>query len=339
MQKIRLGKSEMEVTRIGFGGIPIQRLNEEESIRVVRFALDRGINWIDTANGYSNSEKRVGKAIKGYAREDLFIFTKGPGRDPKTIREQIELSLKRLDISYIDLYQFHMVPSREVWGRMKKNGTREAVRRLRDEGIIRHLGASAHTEEAALAVLEDPEIEVFQYPFNFIVENEGKVILEQCQKRDIGFIAMKPFAGGVLESASPCIRFLLQFDGLVTDPGFERSVEVEEVAMLAFENKPLSDRDSRIIQQLREELGSHFCRRCGYCTPCAHGVKIIPLMTMDSIVKRSSMEFLKNDWSHEAAMSAEKCIECGECEDKCPYQLPIMEQIRQGADILKRVIS
>ena len=339
MQKVRLGKSEMTVTRIGFGGIPIQRLNEEESIRVVRFALDAGINWIDTAHGYSSSEERVGKAIKGYTRRELFIYTKGPGRDPKTIRKQIELSLKRLDISYIDLYQFHIVPSREVWGKMKDNGTRDAVRRLRDEGIIRHIGASAHTEQAALAVLEDPEIEVFQYPFNFIVENEGKIILEQCRKRDIGFIAMKPFAGGVLESASPCIRFLLQFEDLVTDPGFERSAEVEEVAALVRENKPLSNQDRRIIQQLKEELGSHFCRRCGYCTPCAHGVQIIPLMTMDSIVKRFSIEFLESGWPGEASMSAEKCIECGECEDKCPYQLSIMEQILQGAEILKRVIS
>lgn len=339
MQKIRLGKSEMAVTRIGFGGIPIQRLNEEESIRVVRVALDAGINWIDTAHGYSSSEERVGRAIKGYTRGELFIFTKGPGRDPKTIREQIELSLKRLDISYIDLYQFHIVPSREVWGKMKENGTRETVRRLRDEGIIRHIGASAHTEEAALAVLEDREIEVLQYPFNFIVENEGKVILEKCRKRDIGFIAMKPFAGGVLGSASPCIRFLLQFEDLVTDPGFERSAEVEEVAALSRENKPLSDQDRRIIHQLREELGSHFCRRCGYCTPCAHGVQIIPLMTMDSIVKRFPMEFLKSGWTREAAISAEKCSECGECEEKCPYQLPIMEQIRRGAEILERVIS
>jgi len=339
MQKVRLGKSEIAATRIGFGGIPIQRLNEEESIRVVRFALDAGINWIDTAHGYSSSEERVGRAIKGYTREELYIFTKGPARDPKTIREQIEHSLKRLDISYIDLYQFHIVPSREVWGKMKENGTREAVRRLRDEGIIRHIGASAHTEEAALAVLEDPEIEVFQYPFNFIVENEGKVILEQCRKHDIGFIAMKPFAGGALENASPCIRFLLQFEDLVTDPGFERSAEVEEVVVLARENKPLSEQDRRIMHQLRQELGSHFCRRCGYCTPCAHGVQIIPLMTMDSIVKRFSMEFLESGWACEAARSVEKCIECGECEDKCPYQLPIMEQIRQGADVLKRVIS
>ena len=335
MQKIRLGKSEMAVTRIGFGGIPIQRLSEEESIRVVRFALDAGINWIDTANGYSSSEQRVGRAIKGYKRGEFFIFTKGSARDPKTIREQIELSLKRLDISYIDLYQFHFVPSREAWEKMKENGTREAVRRLRDQGIIRHIGASAHTEEASLAILEDTEIEVLQYPFNFIVENEGKAILEECRKRDIGFIAMKPFAGGVLESASPCIRFLLQFEDLVTDPGFEKITEVEEVATLAHQNKPLSNQDFRIIHQLREELGNSFCRRCGYCSPCAHGVKIIPLMTMDSTVKRFPIEFLKDDWAHEAAMSLEKCIECGECEEKCPYQLPIMEQIRQGAELLK----
>jgi predicted aldo/keto reductase-like oxidoreductase len=339
MEKIRLGKSGLQVTRIGFGGIPIQRPGEEESIRVLRSALEAGINWIDTAFGYGSSEERIGRAVAEFPRRELYIFTKGPGRDPKTLGEQIESSFARLKIDVIDLYQFHIVPSREVWHQMQDNGSFDLVRSLRRQGAIRHIGASAHTREAALAVLEHPEIEVLQYPFNFIVEEEGREILELCRQRDVGFIAMKPFAGGALADASACIRFLLQFPGLVTDPGFETLEEVAEVTALARENAPLSPRDRDTILRLRRELGTRFCRRCGYCSPCPQGVQIIPLMTMDSFIRRFPRDRLDSGWSGEARASLENCNECGSCEERCPYKLPVREQIREGARALEKALS
>jgi predicted aldo/keto reductase-like oxidoreductase len=323
------------VTRIGFGGIPIQRLSEEQTIRVLHRAIDGGLNWIDTANGYGTSEERIGKAIKKYPRSEVLLFTKSPGRDPKILREQIELSFERLQTEYIDLYQFHFVPNPEMWQTIEENGTFDVVREYRDKGLIRHIGASAHTREAALAVVKHPEIEVLQYPFNFIVEEEGLEIVGACRKNDIGFIAMKPFGGGALQDAPSCIRFLLGVPDVVADPGFEHIAEVDEVLSLWKEEAPLSEENKSTIEQLRQELGTHFCRRCGYCSPCPHGVHIVSLMTMETLVKRFPVDRLSEDWIAEAGRSVENCIECGECEDKCPYDLAIMEGIRRGAAALE----
>jgi predicted aldo/keto reductase-like oxidoreductase len=333
---IRLGKSGLRVTRIGFGGIPIQRLSEEQTIRILQRAIDGGLNWIDTANGYGTSEERIGKAIKKYPRSEILLFTKGTSREPDTLREQIELSFKRLQTEYIDLYQFHFVPNPEMWQTMEENGTFDVVREYRDKGVIRHIGASAHTREAALAVAEHPEIEVLQYPFNFIVEEEGSEIIEACRKKDIGFIAMKPFGGGALQDAPSCIRFLLGVPEVVADPGFEHIEEVDEVLSLWKEGAPLSEENKRTIEQLRKELGTRFCRRCGYCSPCPQGVHIVSLMTMETLVKRFPADRLSEDWIAEAGRSVENCTECGECEEKCPYDLLIIEGIRQGTEALER---
>jgi predicted aldo/keto reductase-like oxidoreductase len=333
---IRLGKSGLQVTRTGFGGIPIQRLSEEQTIKVLHRAIDGGLNWIDTANGYGTSEERIGKAIREYPRSEVLVFTKGTGWDPKTLREQIELSFERLQTGYIDLYQFHFVPNPETLQTMEENGAFDVVRKYRDRGMIRHIGASAHTREAALAVVEHPEIEVLQYPFNFIVEEEGMEIIAACRKRDIGFIAMKPFGGGALQDAPSCIRFLLGVPDIAADPGFEHIEEVDEVLSLWKEGAPLSEENKRTIEQLRQELGTRFCRRCGYCSPCPHGVHIVSLMTMETLVKRFPADRLSEDWIADAGRSVENCIECGECEDKCPYDLQIIEGISRGAEALGR---
>jgi predicted aldo/keto reductase-like oxidoreductase len=330
-QMVRLGKSGLEVTAVGFGGIPIQRLTEVQAVRVLRRALDGGMNWIDTAHGYSTSEGRVGKAIQGYRREKLHLFTKGPAREPQKIREQIELSLQRLQTPYIDLYQFHAVPSMEEWEEMGRNGTLEVVREYRQRGAIRHIGASTHSQQTAEALARLPEIEVLQYPFNFIVQREGLAVLKACREHDVGFIAMKPFGGGALESAPACIRFLLQHPGVAADPGFEKEEEVGEVLALWQEGARLSAEDRGTIERLREELGKRFCRRCGYCMPCPQGVQISSLMTMASIIKRFPSEWLGKGWVAEAGRSAELCTECGECEGKCPYELPVVEEIQRGA--------
>jgi predicted aldo/keto reductase-like oxidoreductase len=335
---IRLGKSGLEVTRIGFGGIPIQRLSEQQAVKVIQRALDGGLNWIDTANDYGNSEERIGKAIRKYPRSTVLVFTKGTGRNPEALKEQIELSFKRLQVDYIDLYQFHIVPDRETWKIMQENGSFDLVREYREKGRIRHIGASAHSRDTAREVIEHPEIEVLQFPFNFVVEDEGRELVDACRREEIGFIAMKPLGGGALEDASACIRFLLGIPNIVADPGFEHIEEVDEVLSLWKEGAALSEENRRTIARLRRELGTRFCRRCGYCQPCPQGVKIVSLMTMETLVKRFPAGRLAEDWIAGAAESVEKCIECGDCEEKCPYELSIMEEIRRGAESFRRAL-
>ena len=156
---IRLGKSGLEVTRIGFGGIPIQRLSEQQAIKVLRRALEGGFNWIDTANDYGNSEERIGKAIKKYPRSDVLVFTKGMGRDPKALREQIELSFERLQTDYVDLYQFHIVPDQDTWRTMLGNGAFDLVRECREKGKIRSARTLVHAGDPLQTATADGAIQ------------------------------------------------------------------------------------------------------------------------------------------------------------------------------------
>jgi hypothetical protein len=336
MQKVRLGKSRMEVSKIGFGGIPIQRLNEQQSVEVIRKAIDMGVDWLDTANGYGSSEERIGKAIKSYDRSAVKVFTKSGARTRKELQSQVELSFERMQIEYIDLFQFHAVQSEEVWEEMLSDGCLELLLELKEKGRIRHIGASFHSLETALFVMDNPEIEVVQWPFNFIVADRGIDVLEKCREKDIGFIAMKPFGGGILEYPGLCIRFLLQYPNIATDPGFEKTEEVEEVIDLAGQTKPLSTEDKSQIERLRRELGTRFCRQCGYCMPCPKGINIIFLMGMESIIKRMSPESVIG-WLGEHVKKAENCDECGQCELKCPYILPIRQSIREGIELFNKL--
>jgi predicted aldo/keto reductase-like oxidoreductase len=342
MQRIRLGKSGIEVSRVGFGGIPLQRLTEEDALRVIQAGVDGGIDWIDTAHGYGSSEERFGKALARYDRSRLRIFTKGPAKDPEAVRLQLGTSLERLRTSYVDLYQFHLVPSAEAWQAMKRNGTVDVILEARARGEVRHVGVSAHNPETALALVEDPVVEVIQWPFNFMVEEEGRKVLESCRRHDVGFIAMKPFGGGMLDHAAACIRFLLQFPDVALDPGFERAEEVAEVLSLASEEdrgrvEPTAA-DRAAMERLKGELGRRFCHRCGYCSPCAQGVAIIPLMTMESLIRRFTRDQVTSGWAKDAAASVERCTECGACEKKCPYELPIRKGIREGAAAYGRLL-
>jgi uncharacterized protein len=343
MKRIRLGRSGMEVSRVGFGGIPLQRLSEEDAVRVIQAGVEAGIDWIDTAHGYGPSEERFGKALARYDRSRVRIFTKGPAKDPESARAQLRTSLERLRTPYLDLYQFHLVPSAEAWQAMQRNGTVQVILEARARGEVRHVGVSAHNPDTALALIGDPVVETIQWPFNFMVEEEGYRVLEACRRHDVGFIAMKPFGGGMLDDASACVRFLLQFPDVALDPGFEREEEIAEVVSLADEEGrgavgPTAE-DRAVVERLRRELGTRFCHRCGYCSPCPQGVSIVPLMTMRSLIRRFSREQVTSGWAKDAAATVERCTECGECESKCPYELEIRKGIREGAEAFRKLAA
>ena len=338
MRKVLLGKSGLEVSKIGFGGIPITRIGENEAVNVIRRAIDLGINWLDTARGYSDSEEKIGKAIKGLPRESIRIFSKAPGKTPEELKEQVETSLEKLDCGYIDMYQFHAVKSPVVWEEMKKNGTVDLLKEIKSQGTIRHIGASAHNAAAALAVLDEEFVEVLQWPFNFIMEELGLEILEKCRTKKTGFIAMKPFGGGEINNARLCILFLMQYPDVAPDPGMMSIEQVEEVVGLANLPGELSCEDRARIEKVRNELGTRFCRMCEYCLPCEHGVDIPNLMRIDSIIKRVPVETFAG-WLKKSAESVTNCVECGECEGKCPYDLSIMQQIKQAAEKYRKFIE
>lgn len=339
MKTTVLGKTGLQVSRIGFGGIPIQRLTEDEAVRVVRRCLDLGVTFLDTANGYSTSESCIGKAIAG-RRERLVLATKSAARDAATARQHLELSLERLGVEAIDLWQLHNVSTAEDYDQvLADGGALEAAEWALDTGIVKHIGATSHSMKVALDMVSSGHFETIQFPFNFVTDEAAQELLPLVREHDMGFIAMKPMAGGMLDNATLAIKYLLQFDGVVPDPGIERVQEIEEIASIVEGTWTMASEELAEIERIRKEVGTRFCRRCGYCEPCSQGVHISMVMNIPSFLKRLPVERLTDGQLGDGIATGRDCIECGECEGKCPYHLPIREMLHQHMDMLEQAVS
>jgi predicted aldo/keto reductase-like oxidoreductase len=341
MKTVRLGRTGLQVTRVGFGGIPIQRLSEEEAVRVVRRCLELGVRFVDTANSYTTSEERVGKALaaSGLSREQVVIATKTAARDRNTAWEHLELSLRRLDVDYVDLWQMHNVSTvaayEEVLG---PGGAWEAAEQALEEGRTRHVGITSHSMDIALEAVPSGLFETVQFPFNFVTNEPADRLVPLALQHDVGFIAMKPFGGGMLANANLAIKYLLQFDHVVPDPGIERVEQIEEIATIVAGPWDLAPAEWQEIASIRQAVGVRFCRRCGYCEPCPEGVRISLVMNLPNLLRRMPRERFVSGRLAEAAQTGRHCIECGECEEKCPYMLPIREMLVEHTELYERAM-
>jgi predicted aldo/keto reductase-like oxidoreductase len=340
MKTVRLGKTGLYVSRVGFGGIPIQRLTEAEAVRVVQGCLDLGVTFIDTANGYTTSEERIGKALAATAglREQVVIATKTGARDRAGARAHLELSLRRLQTDYLDLWQFHGVSTPEAYEQViGPGGAMEAAREAQQAGMVRHIGVSSHSLEVALEMVPSGHFETIQFPFNFVTREPADELLPLAQAHDLGFIAMKPFAGGLLGDANLSIKYLLQFEGVVPDPGIERVEEMREIVDVVEGGWALADEERREIERIRAEVGTRFCRRCEYCQPCPQEIPISTVMNLRSFWKRFPAERFFGGRFPETVEKAKTCLECGECEERCPYHLPIREMLVENVAFYERM--
>jgi predicted aldo/keto reductase-like oxidoreductase len=339
VKTMRLGRTGLQVSRIGFGGIPIQRPTETEAIRVVQRCLDLGVTFLDTATGYTTSEARIGQAIAG-RRAQVVLATKTPARDRATALAHLEQSLKRLQVDAIDLWQFHNVSTFETLDQvLGPGGALDAARQAVQAGKVRHIGITSHSMEVALKAVPLGCFETIQFPFNFVTSEPADSLLPLARQHDLGFIAMKPLGGGLLSDASLCIKYLLQFDGVLPDPGIQRVEEIEEIAGIVAGSGELTPEEWQAIERIRAEVGTRFCRRCGYCEPCPQGVRISTVMVIESFWRRMPIERMKDSWIAEAAASAQECIECGECESRCPYHLPIRDMIAENIQFYEKVMQ
>ena len=203
----------------------------------------------------------------------------------------------------------------------------EAAQEALQDGKIAHIGASSHNLDVALKIVSSGHFETIQFPFNFVTREPADELLPLAQAHDVGFIAMKPFAGGLLGDATLSIKYLLQFEGVVPDPGIERVDEMREIVGILEGDWALTAREEREIERIRDELGTRFCRRCEYCQPCPQEIPISTVMNLRSFAKRFPPERFFGGRFPETVAKAKTCLECGECEERCPYQLPIREML------------
>lgn len=329
MKYVTLGKTGLRCSVISFGGIPIQRADCDNTIAVVNRMEQHGINFIDTARGYTVSEEFIGAALDG-RRENFILATKSMAREYNSMLSDIETSLKNLHTDYIDLYQIHNIPLKELESVFAEGGAYHALVDARAAGKIGHIGVTTHSLDALKKLVEEysDKIETVMFPYN-IVETQGHDILALAQEKGIGTIAMKPLAGGNLENWSLALRFIAQ-SGVcdISIPGMGSPEEVERNATVAETLSELSPDELEQCKLIREDLGSHFCRRCGYCAPCSVGIDIPSNLLMANYLRKYGLaEWAKTRYKA-LPHHASDCIQCGLCEFRCPYDLPIRDMLK-----------
>lgn len=332
LRKRRLGRTRMMVSEIGFGGIPIQRISESRAVRLVSRSIDMGVNFIDTARNYTDSEEKIGRAIRD-RRGEVYICTKSHARDPEGLRSDLETSISNLGVSTIDLYYLHGVNTFDDLERATSAENLDFLNDMRGDDRIRFLGISGHREEVMLKAIETGVFDVVMFPFNYIMTDAREKIIPLCQEKDVGFVCMKPFAGGTLADAKNSLGYVLRYPISTAIPGMALIRELEQNISVSRRGELVTDEEAENLEAVGEEIGRRFCRGCGYCSPCAQGVEITRLMRIQSFIKRMGLRKRKERILR-AVKSLDGCIECRECEEKCPYSLPIVEMMNEQAEWL-----
>ena len=316
MKTIILGKTNLAVTKPAFGALPIQRRDKEEAVRILRKAYEGGIRYFDTANAYTDSEEKIGLALAD-VRGDIVISTKSMARDYKTVAAHIQNSLEKMKTDYIDLLQFHMVSNwEEVDG-----GAYEAAEEAKAKGYVRHIGVTSHSLNFAREAVASGRFETLQFPFSYLSSQEEFDLVQSCREQNMGFIAMKALAGGMLTNARAVHAFMAEQEGVVPIYGVQTMEELNQWLSLAEEDPALDDELRAVIDADRAQLGGQFCRSCGYCMPCPKGIQIRNCARMDMLIRRSPWRpYFTEQWQAEMN-KINDCVECGRCKSRCPYKL------------------
>ncbi|MDP6439527.1 MAG: aldo/keto reductase [Candidatus Brocadiia bacterium] len=331
MEKRVLGRTGLEVTRIGFGGIPIQRLGMDEAVGVLRRALELGCGLIDSARGYSDSEEKIGAALRGRPERPV-VATKTVSRDCDGARRDVDISLGNLGLESIDIYMLHNVTSIELLDQvMGDGGAEKGLEKARAEGLIGHIGISSHKTFVLEAAIEREAFGVIEFPFSAI-EGQFLPVGEQAASRGVGTIAMKPLAGGALTSAPAAIRFVLGHPVDCVIPGMQSLAEVEADLRAS---GPLSEEEREALNAEVQEWDGRFCRRCEYCLEvCPSNIDVTRVLIFASYAQRYGL----SDWARQRyatmPVMADACEECGKCEERCPYSLPVREMLKEAHEAL-----
>ncbi len=335
MEKMRLGRTELLVSRSGFGAIPIQRLSFEDSEKLLRRAYDGGINFFDTARGYTDSEEKIGKALSSF-RDTLVIATKSHSTTKAEMFKDLETSLRNLKTDYIDIYQFHnpsFIPfeNHEIY---------EAALQAKKEGKIRFISITSHKLDAAMEMVKTGLFDTMQFPLSSLSGEKDFELVELCRKLDIGVIAMKAMSGGLLTDPTSSFTVLREKGNIVPIWGIQHMWELEQFLKLE-ENPPvLNDEMKRQIAKDKEELSGNFCRGCGYCMPtCPAKIVVSTAARISLLLRRTNPVKLVQPESQAMMERVNDCIDCGVCKTHCPYGLDVPNLLRREYKLYKEYLQ
>jgi predicted aldo/keto reductase-like oxidoreductase len=338
-QRIILGKTGLEVNRLGLGGIPLQRVDENNAVKTVQHAVECGVDFIDTARAYTTSEEVIGKALAQTSKQ-VVVATKSHARTADGIRKDIEISLKNLRREYIDIYQCHFVINEaDYQGIIGPGGALEGLYRAKDEGLIGHIGFSTHSLDLADRILDDDVFETVMVCFSFLEPEAKQQVIPKAIMKNLGVITMKPFSGGAIDNARLSLKYVLSHSGIIPIPGVENPELFDENWAVFCGGHQLTSAERLTIEEIRNRYDKSFCRRCDYCQPCTENILIQIVLGIRYSVKRFGDGFLLSGWGKDAVKKARECSECGECMTRCPYELPIPELIKENLEWVDKKLN
>lgn len=327
MNNVTLGATGITVPQNAFGALPIQRISTDASTKLLRRAFAGGMRFFDTARAYSDSEVKMGAALAD-VRDQIFIATKTMAKTPDEFWEQLETSLSNLKTDHVDIYQFHCMD--ELWAPGDGSGMYECMLEAKRQGKITHIGATAHKIEVAFDIVNSGLYETLQYPFSYLASSRELELVELCRKRNVGFIAMKGLAGGLLSNSRVIMAFMSQFDNVLPIWGIQRESELEEWLSYMEQTPVMDEQTAAFIKADQAELMGDFCRGCGYCEPCPAGIQIHQCARMSLMIRRApSAAWLNDHWQAEMS-KVQECTECRLCQGRCPYELETPELLKKN---------
>lgn len=330
MEKIVIGKTGITVNRLGFGGIPIQRVSETQAVETVMHAIEKGVDFIDTSRAYTTSERRIGLALRQVDKK-VILASKSPNKTADGARADLETSLKELQKGYIDLYQCHFVKDAAEYQKLiSAGGAFEGLMKAKEEGLIGHLGITSHSLDVLDLALEGGFFETIMVCFSFLEPLAREKIIPKAIRKKIGVIAMKPFSGGVIDNAGLALKYVLSQPEVLVIAGVEHKDLFDENWAVFQNGERLSNKERKEIEEIQKQYDKVFCRRCDYCQPCSEEIPIQMVLGIRSMVKRTGNGILQKGRHREALDKARNCSECEECITRCPYQLPIPNLIHEN---------
>ena len=335
MKNITLGKTGITVPQNAFGALPIQRVTLGTAVHLLRSAYDGGMRFFDTARAYTDSEEKVGVAFEGM-RDKVYIASKTQAKTVEKFWEDLETSLKMLKTDHLDLYQLHCVP--QCYKPGDGTGLYEALAEAKAQGKVRHIGITAHKIGVAEEIVASGLYETLQFPFSYLATDRDIALVKSCEAAGMGFIAMKGLSGGLLTNSKACMAFMSQFEALPIW-GVQRESELAEWLRFFEEDAQMTDELQAVIDADRKELLGEFCRGCGYCMPCTVGIQINQCAHMSQMVRRApSASWLNDYWQKEMA-KIDKCVECGLCKTRCPYELDTPKLLKKNLADYREILA
>jgi len=354
MQYRPLGNTGINVSVIGMGGVQLNSSTPDYAVRIVQRALDLGVNYIDTARAYGDSEIKVGIALKGQ-RERAYVSTKATAITHNEAWKQIHESLERLQMDYVDNLHLHALSDiQDLEQRIGSGGALEALIKAKEQGLVRHIGCTSHLSSVLIEALRRFNFETISIPLNIIEREPLEELIPKCLEKGVGVTIMKPLATGLLP-ARLALKWLANQPIATAVPGCTTLEEIEENARVGhLPDFTLTQQEAMRAETLWSEWDHRRCRLCGACLPCKVGIYIPDELGSDDVYDHyrtmGREAFTTFNWSRQLIASElvrrreiisqiESCDRCGSCQARCPYNLPVMDMLADLLPAMRDMVS